>query len=51
MARQHCAAKLRAVHDRLGQLEGKASLVDGYAEFSLDALLANTLISSVIETY
>lgn len=43
--------KLRALHDRLGQLKGKASLVDSYVEFSLDALLANTLASSVIETY
>lgn len=42
--------KLRALHDRLGQLKGKASLVDGYAEFSLDALLANILASSAIES-
>ena len=42
--------KLRALHDRLGQLKGKASLVDGYAEFSLDALLTNIVASSAIET-
>lgn len=42
--------KLRAVHDRLGQLKGKASVVDGYAEFSLDALLANIVASSAIES-
>lgn len=42
--------KLRALHNRLGQLKGKASLMDGYAEFSLDALLANILASSAIES-
>lgn len=42
--------KLRALHDRLGQLKGKASLVDGYAEFSLDALLTNIVASSAIES-
>lgn len=40
--------KLRALHDRLGQLKGKISLVDSYVEFSLDTLLENTLSSSVI---
>lgn len=42
--------KLRAVHGRLGQLKGKASLVDGYDSFSLDALLANIIASSAIES-
>lgn len=42
MIRQHCAAKLGAVHARLKQLADKASLLDDYAELSLDALLANT---------
>lgn len=42
--------KLRALHKRLGQLKGKASLVDGYAEFSLDALLSNIVASSAIES-
>lgn len=42
--------KLRAAHNRLGQLKGKASVVDGYAELSLDALLANIVASSAIES-
>lgn len=42
--------KLRAVYDRLGQLKGKASLVEGYDVFSLDALLANIVASSAIES-
>lgn len=41
---------LRQVYDGLGQLKGKASLVDGYDEFSLDALLANIVASSEIES-
>lgn len=42
--------KLRKVHNRLGQLKGKASLVEGYDSFSLDALLANIVASSAIES-
>lgn len=42
--------KLRSIHHRLGQLSGKASLVDGDNRFSLDALLANIIASSAIES-
>lgn len=42
--------KLRAVHNTLGQLKGKASLVDGDDSFILDALLANIVASSAIES-
>lgn len=42
--------KLRAVHYCLGLLSGKASLVDGEDMFSLDALLANIVASSAIES-
>ncbi|WP_319783001.1 Fic family protein [Oceanisphaera sp. IT1-181] len=42
--------KLRAVHHRLGLLSGKASLVAADEIFSLDALLANIVASSAIES-
>lgn len=41
--------KLRALYNRLGELKGKVSFVEGYDEFSLDALLANIVASSAIE--
>lgn len=45
---QECTVqpKLRAVHNQLGQLKGKACLVDGDDSFSLDALQANIVASS-----
>lgn len=42
--------KLRAVHNTLGQLKGKACLVEHDPSFSLDALLANIIASSAIES-
>lgn len=41
---------LRRAYDRLGQLKGRMALVDGYEEFTLDALLANIIASSAIES-
>lgn len=38
------------MHNTLGQLKGKASLVDGDDSFILDALLANIVASSAIES-
>lgn len=42
--------KLRAVHNTLGQLKGKACLVESDTSFTLDALLANIVASSAIES-
>jgi Fic family protein len=41
---------LREVYDRLGQLKGKSAAISNHQEFSLDALLANIVASSGIES-
>ncbi|RUO32432.1 Fic family protein [Aliidiomarina soli] len=41
---------LRRVYDHLGQLKGRMALVEGREEFTLDALLANIVASSAIES-
>lgn len=41
---------LRRAYDLLGQLKGRMTLVDGHEEFTLDALLANIVASSAIES-
>lgn len=41
---------LRRAYDHLGQLKGRMVLVDGHEAFTLDALLANIVASSAIES-
>ncbi|MEX1221783.1 MAG: Fic family protein [Idiomarina sp.] len=41
---------LRRAYDHLGQLKGRMASVDGHEEFTLDALLANIVASSAIES-
>lgn len=41
---------LREIYDRLGQLKGKSASISNHQEFSLDALLANIVASSGIES-
>ena len=41
---------LRRAYDCLGQLKGRMKAVEGYEEFTLDALLSNIVASSAIES-
>lgn len=41
---------LRRAYDSLGQLKGRMAMVDGHEDFTLDALLANIVASSAIES-
>lgn len=41
---------LRHAYDSLGQLKGRMAMVDGHEDFTLDALLANIVASSAIES-
>lgn len=41
---------LRSAYDSLGQLKGRMTSVEGHDEFTLDALLANIVASSAIES-
>ncbi len=49
--RHECLAPLlRRAYDRMGQLKGRMALVEGHEAFTLDALLANIVTSSAIES-
>lgn len=41
---------LRHAYDSLGQLKGRMAMVDGHEDFTLNALLANIVASSAIES-
>src|SRR5690554_574547 len=41
---------LRRAYDRIGQLKGRMASVEGHEAFTLDAMLANIVASSAIES-
>lgn len=47
---ERLAPLLRRAYDRMGQLKGRMALVEGHEAFTLDALLANIVASSAIES-